>query len=157
MDFRIKRYWVRLYSRLFYWCNLYLFTHIGVQHDFHIRVCSCHLTVTWRVSLVGQEMLTLLEHLRSPRIVVGFVRCSIFYLLWIIDCHFNLFLRFIPLVFANLIKFVSDLRQVGSFLRYNWNIVAVKHHRLSFVPITVVSTVVIFSRCLRGFCHEILI
>jgi hypothetical protein len=40
-----------------------------------------------------------------------------------------------------LIKFVSDLRQVGSFLRYNWNIVAVKHHHPSFVPIPVVSTV----------------
>ena len=136
MDFRIKRYWVRLYSRLFcrrfmvYLYNLYLFTHTGVQHYFHIRLCSCHLTVTWRVSLVGQEMLTLLEHLRSPRILVGFVRCSIFYLLWIIDCHFDLFLRFIPLVFANLIQFVSDLRQVGSFLRYN-----------CFVPIPVVSTV----------------
>ena len=25
---------------------IYLFTHTGVQHDFHIRLCSCNSTVT---------------------------------------------------------------------------------------------------------------
>ena len=45
---------------------LYLFTYTGVQHDFHIRWCSCRLTVTWRVLHVKQELLTTPEHLSSP-------------------------------------------------------------------------------------------
>jgi hypothetical protein len=34
---------------------LYLFTYTGIQHDFHIILCSCYLTVTWRVPRVEQE------------------------------------------------------------------------------------------------------
>jgi hypothetical protein len=34
---------------MFYLCYLYLFTYIDVKHDFHIRWCSCRLTVTRRV------------------------------------------------------------------------------------------------------------
>jgi hypothetical protein len=48
-----------------------------VQHDFHIRWFSCRLTVTRRVSDVEQELLTLPEHLNSPRFLVGLC-CSIF-------------------------------------------------------------------------------
>ena len=35
---------------MFYLCYLYLFTNTGVQHDIHIRWCSCALTVKRRVS-----------------------------------------------------------------------------------------------------------
>ena len=31
---------------MFYLCYCYLFIHTGVQHDYHIRLCSCGLTVT---------------------------------------------------------------------------------------------------------------
>jgi hypothetical protein len=48
---------------MFYLCVLYLFTYTGVQHDFHVRWCWCHLAVTRRVTIVEQELLTLPEHL----------------------------------------------------------------------------------------------
>ena len=48
-----------------------LFTFTGVQHDFHIRLCSCHWTVTQRVQLVEQELLTLPGHLSSPPVYSG--------------------------------------------------------------------------------------
>jgi len=59
----------RLLSRgfMFYLCYLYLLTYTGVQHNFHIRRCSCHSTVT-RLSLVEQELLALQEHLSSPSV-----------------------------------------------------------------------------------------
>ena len=41
---------------MFYLFYLYLFTYTGVQHDFHVRGCSCRLTVTRRVSHVEQEL-----------------------------------------------------------------------------------------------------
>ena len=49
----------------FMFCYLYLFifTHTGVQHDFHIKWCSCHLTVIWWMLHVEQKQLTLPEHL----------------------------------------------------------------------------------------------
>jgi hypothetical protein len=40
--------------------------HTGFQHDFPDIWCWCHLTVTRRVTIVGQELLTLPEHLRPP-------------------------------------------------------------------------------------------
>ena len=55
-DFRVKTMPIRLDSHLccrgfvFYLYYLYLFTYTGVQHDFHIRLCSYRLTVTRRVS-----------------------------------------------------------------------------------------------------------
>jgi hypothetical protein len=36
-----------------------------VQYDFHTRSYLCRLAITWRVSHVKQEMLTLPDHLRS--------------------------------------------------------------------------------------------
>jgi hypothetical protein len=45
-----------------------LFTFPGVQHDFHIRLCSCRLTVTQRVQ---QERFTLPGHLSSPPVYSG--------------------------------------------------------------------------------------
>jgi len=55
---------------MLYLCYLYLFTYTGVQHDFHIRRCSCPLAVTRGVSHVEQEMLTLPEYLTSPSVLV---------------------------------------------------------------------------------------
>jgi hypothetical protein len=87
-------------------CYLYLFTHTGVQHDFHIRRCSCRLTVTRRVPLVEQELLTLSEHLSSPPVFSGvcvtqsFVLCVCFVDHCLSFCLFSLaialsfFLRF---------------------------------------------------------------
>ena len=34
---------------------LYLFTHTGVQHDFHIRSCSCSLTETHGCQISGRN------------------------------------------------------------------------------------------------------
>jgi hypothetical protein len=48
---------------MFYLCFLCLFTHTGVQHDFHVRWSWCHLAVTRRVAIVEQELFTLPEHL----------------------------------------------------------------------------------------------
>ena len=45
---------------------LYLFTFTGIQQDFHIRWCSCCLSITRRVSHVEQEPLTLPEYMSSP-------------------------------------------------------------------------------------------
>ena len=56
---------------MFYLCYLYLFTYTGVQHDFNIRWCSCRLTVTWQMSHVEQELLTLPQHLISPPVFCG--------------------------------------------------------------------------------------
>ena len=71
---------VFIYVICIYLCYLYLFTYIGVQHDFNITWCSCRLTVT-RVSHVEDELLTLPEHLSSPpvfsevRVVGSLVVC----------------------------------------------------------------------------------
>ena len=43
-------------------CYLNLFTYIGVQHDFHIRWCSCRVTFIQHVPLVRQELPTFPEH-----------------------------------------------------------------------------------------------
>jgi hypothetical protein len=43
----------------------------GVQHDFHIRWCSCRLTETWPASVVEQELLTLPKHMSSPPVFSG--------------------------------------------------------------------------------------
>ena len=68
-------------SFVFYLCNL----STGTLHDFHIRWCSCRLTVTQRVSRVEQqELLTLPEHMSLPpvvsrvRVVISLVFCVMF-------------------------------------------------------------------------------
>ena len=48
---------------MFYLFYLYSFTYAGVQYELHITWYSCHLTVTRRVPLGEQELLTLPEHL----------------------------------------------------------------------------------------------
>ena len=62
----------------FYKCYLYLFTHTGIQYDFHIRWWSWHWTATWWVPLVKQELFTLFT---APEFIPGFQWdscCSIF-------------------------------------------------------------------------------
>jgi len=68
-------------------CYLYLFTHTGVQNDFHFRWCSCHLTVTRWMCLVEQELLTIPGH---PSSRTGFsvervVRSLISYMCNLVD------------------------------------------------------------------------
>jgi hypothetical protein len=46
--------------------------HFDVQYDFHyIRWCLYRLSVTRQVLLVKQEVLTLPEHMSSPRFILG--------------------------------------------------------------------------------------
>ena len=50
---------------------LCLFTYAGVQHNFHVRWGSCHLTLTRRMSIEEQELLTFPEHLCLPPVCSG--------------------------------------------------------------------------------------
>ena len=77
---------------MFYLCYLYLFTHTGVQHDFHITWCSCRLTVTRRVSHVEQELLSLPEHPSSPPVFSG-VRVALSLVFCVMFCGCCLSLR----------------------------------------------------------------
>ena len=70
---------------------LFVFTYTGVQHDFHIKWCSCRVTVKRRVSLVKQELIFLLEHLSSLPVFSGVrvARSLVFCVLLIIICLFS--------------------------------------------------------------------
>jgi hypothetical protein len=57
-------------------CYLYLSMYSGVQHLFHIRWCSCCLTVTQRVPLIKLELLTFTEQLSSPQFLAEYVLCN---------------------------------------------------------------------------------
>jgi hypothetical protein len=72
-------------------------TYTGVQHDFHIRWCSCRLTVTRRVPLVKQEMLTLPEHLSSI-LVFSDVRVAQSLVFCIMFCRSSFVLFLLPIV-----------------------------------------------------------
>jgi hypothetical protein len=101
-DFCIKACLISFFSCLFcrwfmsYLCYLYLFMYTGVQHDFHIRWCSCPPTLTWRVPLVEQELLALSAALSSPVSWVAFlllneqslVFCVVFVDHWLTCCRF---------------------------------------------------------------------
>ena len=53
-------------TNVYLFCRLHvLFMHTDFQRDFHIRRCSCRLTVTRRVAHVKQKLLTLPEHMSS--------------------------------------------------------------------------------------------
>jgi hypothetical protein len=43
---------VALQGALVFKCYLYLFTYTNVQSNFHIRWCSCRLTVTWQLTFL---------------------------------------------------------------------------------------------------------
>jgi hypothetical protein len=78
----LRHYYYLFYGRFtFYSCFLYLLTHTGVQHDFPVIWCWCHLTVTRRVTIVERELLTLPENLRSSRYILD---------LYIYICHMTL-------------------------------------------------------------------
>jgi len=74
---------------------LHLFTYTVVQHDFHMKWCSCYLTVARRVLHVEQKLLTLPEHLRSPT-VFSEVRVARFLVFWLMFCRS----LFVPLAFS---------------------------------------------------------
>jgi hypothetical protein len=58
--------------------NLSFIMYTGVQHDFHVKRCLCHLVVTRRVSLVERELLNILyvENVYD-RTLTSFYRCSV--------------------------------------------------------------------------------
>jgi hypothetical protein len=79
--------------------------HTGFQHDFPDIWCWCHLTVTRRVTIVEQELLTLPEHLRPPRVFCGvrvarsLVFCVVFCRsLFVLLSFFDLRILITPLV-----------------------------------------------------------
>ena len=88
--------------------ELYLFTYTGFQHNFHIRWCSCRLTVTLWVSHVEQELLTFLEHLTSPLVFSGV--CVAWYLVFCVMFCRSLFvlLSFLAIVLSVLQFTASD-------------------------------------------------
>ena len=61
-------------------CYSYLFTSTFVQHNFYIRWWSCRLSVTWRVSLVEQELLIFssLRYLKGLMLLKSLVFCVMF-------------------------------------------------------------------------------
>ena len=91
---------IRLDSSLFFFRGfiilfMFFFSFIyWFPKRFRVKWCSCRLTVSRQVSLVEQELLTLPEHMSSPRFLVGFVfptfsfLCSV---LFIVGCPFVLF------------------------------------------------------------------
>jgi hypothetical protein len=64
--------------------NMYLFTSTVVLHDINNHNDVSHLTITWRVGLVEQELLSLPEHLCSSpvfsgvRVAQSLVFCEVF-------------------------------------------------------------------------------
>ena len=81
------------------------FTYSGIHHDFHIRWCLCRLIVLRRVSLMEQELLTLMEF---THVLSRLMLCSILSLfIWSLYClSFELglseFLSPTPFIFRNM-------------------------------------------------------
>ena len=93
-----------------------LFTHTGVQHDFHIILCSCDVTVTRCVSLGKQELLTLPEHLGSYQVFSGVhVAQSLFFS---VVCWRSLLFLICSLYFGHCI-FSFDLRLLATLMPIN--------------------------------------
>jgi hypothetical protein len=59
---------------------------IDVQHDSHIKWCSCRLTVIRRVSLVEQELLTTPELLSSSS-VFSVDHVATYLVFWVVFCR----------------------------------------------------------------------
>jgi hypothetical protein len=68
-DFHVKRMFcsslLPFVLFTFYLCYLNVVMHTAFKNDFHIRWCSCLLTVTWQKPLVEYELLTLQELIPS--------------------------------------------------------------------------------------------
>ena len=94
-------------------CFIYVFVLI-IQHDFHITWESCRITVTLRVSLVEQELLTLPRNHRVHTVFSGAdalqfeVFCVVFGRLWYVFC---------PMSFGHYIIF--DSLNYGFWLSWN--------------------------------------
>lgn len=74
---------------------------MDVQHDSHIKWCSCRLTVIRRVSLVEQELLTTPELLSSSAVFSG-AHVAAYLVFWVVFCR-SLYSHFIvfDLIFSN--------------------------------------------------------
>jgi len=68
---------------------LMLFVFTDVQHDFHVRWCSCHLIVTRRVAQMGKELITLPKTWVNSRFCVGFVLLNLCRSLFVICIEFS--------------------------------------------------------------------
>ena len=95
-------------------------TYTVVQHDLHIRWC-CRLIVTWRVSLVEQELLTLPDHLNTPprflwvRVGRSLVFCGVF-------CISLLVLFLLAIVLSVLLRFTASDWLFGIFKCFLFNV-----------------------------------
>ena len=86
---------------------LYLFTYTGVQPDLHIRWCSCRLTVTRRVPIVEQKLLTQTQHSSSPLVFSGLcVARSIVF--WVVLCRSLFVLLSLSLWSLCCLSFLTD-------------------------------------------------
>ena len=74
---------------------LYLHFHIGVQHNFNARWCSCGSILPQRVSLEEREMLTLPEHLNSLPVFSGVRVGRSLVLIFCVVCCRSLSIRFL--------------------------------------------------------------
>ena len=90
------------------------------QQDFHVRLCSCRLTVTQRMSRVEQELLTLPEHMNAPRFLEGFLLLS---LLFSVQCFVDLVCPFVlwPLCSSSsLLLLLLPGKEPDSLIECNW-------------------------------------
>ena len=112
--------WTNLLKSLSVIPILFLYLFIGGQHNFHIIRNSCHLRVTWKASLVEQELLPFQITRVHPWFLIGvcvaqslvfwvvfyrllFVFFSSFFLpLYYLS--FKLWLLIVPLVSSNFLK-----------------------------------------------------
>ena len=84
------------------------------QHHFHIRWCWCRLTVTWWVSHVEQELLTLPEHMSSSPVFSRIrVARSLFF-----SKHFcrSLFVLFLLAIVLSVLWFTDSEYPLGVFI-----------------------------------------
>jgi len=98
----------------FIYVIFYLFTHTGVQHDFHVTWCLCRLTVTRRVSLVEQEPLNLPEHQSSLPVYIG-VRVAWSSVFCVTFCRSMFVLFLLAIVFPVLLRFKTSDYPFGIF------------------------------------------
>ena len=103
-EFRVKRCSFRLYYYLL--CRRFTFYYLF----------WCHLKVTRRVAIVEQELLTLPEHLRSPRLFCGvrvarsLVFCVMFF--------GSLFVLFHLAMVLSVLRFMASGYFVGIFILF---------------------------------------
>jgi len=81
---------------------LFVFPYTGVQHDFCIRLCSCHFTVTRRMPLAEQELISTCVRPISSGVCVAY--CLVVYVVFCFVCHF---LSFFFVIVMSLLRIVA--------------------------------------------------